>query len=66
MYAREDRKGLSMKDLIQILQDHRKGGKVDLGAPIEMSSDEEGNEMQSLYGVEVSKSGRITLWPARL
>jgi hypothetical protein len=32
--------------------------------PVVMSSDEEGNDMLHLWGIEVSKTGTVTLWPA--
>lgn len=67
MYTRKDNKPFSIRDLNQILKDSvKEGNKVDLDAPISMSSDEEGNEMLSLYGVEISESGTITLWPAHI
>jgi hypothetical protein len=67
MYTAKNNKAISVKTLRQILTEHVKnGGKLAEDAPVTMSSDEEGNDMPKLVGVEISESGHITLWPARL
>ena len=63
MYTRADNKPMTMKDLLQVLADHKTTLKMD--APVTMSSDEEGNDMLKLYGIEVQR-GKITLWPAHI
>jgi hypothetical protein len=63
MFTREDNKAMTINTLLQILKDNR--SKLDFDKPLIMSSDEEGNEMLSLYGVEINKK-QITLYPAHL
>jgi len=62
MYTRKDNKALTLKDLKDILATHP---DLKINTPIIMSNDEEGNEMLSLYGIEI-KDNQITLWPAHL
>ena len=61
MYTRSDNKPITLRDLHTTLS---KIKNPDWDRPVIMSSDEEGNEMLSLYGIEISKTGQVTLWLA--
>ena len=63
MFTREDNKAMSINTLLQILQDNK--DKLDFNKPIIVSSDEEGNDMLSLFGIEIHKK-QVTLYPAHL
>lgn len=59
MYTREDKKPLTLMDFIKIMADHP---DLNVSKNIIMSSDEEGNEMLKLYGIEITNK-QLTLWP---
>lgn len=63
MFTLENNGPMSINTLLQILKDNK--NKLDFNKPIIMSSDEEGNEMLSLFGIEIHKK-QITLYPANL
>ena len=63
MMTMSDNKPMTLRDLISILG--RQADPKLLDKPITMSSDEEGNDMLSLQGIEITKQG-ITLWPAHI
>lgn len=63
MLTREDRGPMTIKILLQVVQDNK--NKLDFDKPIIMSSDEEGNEMLKLFGIEIDRK-QITLYPAHL
>jgi hypothetical protein len=66
-YSRSDGKAMTVKELFALLtklnQDSKMTSKV-LDSPVVVSSDEEGNDMQELAFVEVSRSGVVSLYPA--
>jgi hypothetical protein len=67
--SRPDSKGMTVRDLFSFLTQVSYDPKMVAAKwdqPIVMSSDEEGNEMLSLAMIEVSKSGKITLYPAQI
>jgi len=63
MITLENNKPMTIDTLLKILVDNK--NKIDFSKPIIMSSDEEGNEMLSLYGIEINKK-QITFYPAQL
>jgi hypothetical protein len=63
-YSRKDNKPLSLRELKAILNSIPDTAPA-IDDPVTMSSDEEGNEMLVLYGVDIDKDGNITLWPAQ-
>ena len=63
MITRADNEPMTLNTLLQILQDNR--SKLDFNKPIIMSSDEEGNEMLSLFGIEIHKK-QVTFYPAHI
>lgn len=71
MEVRSDNKPMTVRNLRIILDGELRRIKAKdptavtkyLDSPIIMSSDEEGNDMLKLYGVEASEEG-VTLWPA--
>ena len=67
MVTRKDNKALTLGTLYDTLFKLRSDPKMtpaDWQRPVVMSSDEEGNDMLHLWGIEVSKSGSVILWPA--
>jgi hypothetical protein len=63
-YARRDNKPLSLRELKALVNSIPDTAPA-IDGPVTMSSDEEGNEMLVLYGVDIDKGGNVTLWPAR-
>lgn len=62
-YANKDNKPLTLRELKAIL--NKVKGTLALDRPVLMSSDEEGNDILKLWGVEIEdKGGQVTLWPA--
>jgi hypothetical protein len=60
--ARTDKKPMTGLDLFNTLLDIKQKTPETLNKPLYMSSDEEGNSMNELYGIETSNRG-IKLWP---
>ena len=62
MMTRKDNKPMTVRELRSIIQVESKTNPELLDKPVTMSSDEEGNDMFNLQGIEITKQG-ITLWP---
>ena len=60
--SRTDKQPMTGLDLFNILLDLKQRTPTTLTKPLSMSSDEEGNSMNKLYGIEISNRG-IKLWP---
>jgi hypothetical protein len=56
---------MTIRDMVLSIQKEYKKNPEFLDKPVTMSSDEEGNDMLKLYGIEITKQG-VTLWPAHL
>lgn len=61
-----DNKPLTGLGLLKTLHTLYKEDPAALDKPITMSSDEEGNDMLSLWSIDIDKTGNITLWPAHI
>jgi len=65
MMTRKDNKPMTVRELRSIIQVESKTNPELLDKPVTMSSDEEGNDMFNLHGIEITKQG-ITLWPTHI
>ena len=65
MMTRKDNKPMTVRELRSIIQVESKTNPELLDKPVTMSSDEEGNDMFNLQGIEITKQG-ITLWPTHI